>query len=111
MRPYRSLFESTKQRLEKSFQCTDADENGIFPETCPFGEIDTNEFSQFIHEIEQFPLTEEEFRRHYSLPKFDPISVELRQRTPEFRIFGDVNNKKGFVVLFDGDVHYIYEKV
>jgi hypothetical protein len=113
MKKYKRLFESPeKKRLAYSFKCTDADEDGIFSDgVCPFGEIDTNEFAEFIQSMEKFPITEDQFRKSFVLPKFDPISVELRQRTPEFQIFADLSGKEKYVILFDGDVHYIYETV
>ena len=110
MNKYKRLFESiNKRRLEHSFKCTDADEVGIFPEDlCPFGEIDTDEFAQFIGQMEQFPITVEQFKNHFILPKFDPMSNELR-KNPDIQILADIKNNGKYVVIFDGDVHYIYE--
>jgi len=110
MKKYKRLFESPeKKRLAYSFKCTDADEDGIFPEgSCPFGEIDTNEFAHFIGIMEEFPITVKQFKDHYELPKFDPILNELR-KNPDVQILADIQGNGKYVVIFDGDIHYIYE--
>lgn len=103
---YLEQAEKLRKKLYYSFKCTDADEDGVFSDgTCPFGEIDTNEFATIVHEFETSKsLTLKEFNDNYLLPKFDPLRIELRQREPEFKIY----SKGDYIMIHDDDIHYFY---
>lgn len=99
-----------KKTLEYEFKCTDADEDGIFYHT-PFGEIDSTEFAQFIGEMENFKTKRAEFENKFILD--DNIKKIIKNTEQQYLEFYDASNSPdsdffGFVVIFDGDVHYIY---
>lgn len=98
------LTENTKHMLHFSFKCTDADEDGVFLDT-PWGEIDTNDFSQFIQHMENYEITRTEFDDRFELPNYSVIENAI----PKYLQFYDDSEKSGFVVVFDGDTHFIYK--
>jgi hypothetical protein len=104
----RILREETnpKQDLYYEFKCTDADMDGIFHDTC-FGEIDSTEFAQFIDDIENYEISEEEFKDKFTLTK-SINKIISNPESKEWLEFYDKSEEAGLVVIFDGDIHYIY---
>ncbi len=92
------------------FKCTDADDDGIFYDT-PFGEIDSTEFAQFIDDIEQYTISLKELKTRYSLNN-DIKSIIHEAESEWLEIYDPSNDPDSqfgnYVVLFDGDIHYIY---
>lgn len=95
-----------KQDLYYEFKCTDADEDGIFYDTC-FGEIDSSEFAQFIDDMENYEISEEEFKDKFTLTK-SINKIINNPESEEWLEFYDKSEEDGYVVIFDGDIHYIY---
>ena len=95
-----------KQDLYYEFKCTDADEDGIFYDTC-FGEIDSTEFAQFIDDMENYEISEEEFKDKFTLTK-SINKIINNPESEEWLEFYDKSEEDGYVVIFDGDIHYIY---
>ena len=104
----RILREETnpKQDLYYEFKCTDADMDGIFHDTC-FGEIDSTEFAQFIDDMENYEISEEEFKDKFTLTK-SINKIISNPESKEWLEFYDKSEEAGLVVIFDGDIHYIY---
>jgi hypothetical protein len=94
-----------KQDLYYEFKCTDADENGVFYDTC-FGDIDTTEFAQFIDDMEDYRISQEEFENKFNLSIMDYEIINNAEK--EWLEFYDKSDEAGYVVIFDGDTHYIY---
>lgn len=95
-----------KKQLHYEFKCTDADIDGIFSaDDCPLGEIDTNEFSNFIGHMEKFEISKREFEKKFKLPIGDNI---LMENVPEDLQFYDDSDKGTYVIIFDSDIHFIY---
>lgn len=98
--------DGAKKQLYYEFKCTDADEDGIFSaDECPLGEIDTNEFANFIGHMEKFEITREQFEQKFNLPVGDNV---LTENKPEDLQFYDDSNEGKYVVVFDNDIHFIY---
>ena len=95
-----------KQDLYYEFKCTDADEDGIFYDTC-FGEIDTTEFSQIIDDMENYEISKEKFKDKFTLTK-SINKIINNPESEEWLEFYDKSDEDGYVVIFDGDIHYIY---
>ena len=95
-----------KQDLYYEFKCTDADRDGIFYDTC-FGEIDSTEFAQFINDMENYEISEEEFKDKFTLTK-SINKIINNPESEEWLEFYDKSEEDGYVVIFDGDIHYIY---
>lgn len=98
------------KHLNYEFKCDDADMDGCFYHT-PFGEIDTTEFAQFIDEMENYQITQEEFEKKFE--SNNKIENIIKNAEPEYLEFydGSLNDKSkfyNFVVVFDGDIHYIF---
>jgi hypothetical protein len=93
--------------LHYIFKCSDADEDGIFSDdVSPFGEMDTNEFSQFIQHVEDYEIPMAEFVIKFNLPKDDKV---IENASANYLQFYDDSDNGGYVVVFDGDIHYIYK--
>ena len=102
-----SAFFRRRVPLQKvEFKCTDADEDGIFYDTC-FGEIDSTEFAQFIDDMENYEISEEEFKDKFTLTK-SINKIINNPESEEWLEFYDKSEEDGYVVIFDGDIHYIY---
>ena len=95
-----------KQDLYYEFKCTDADEDGIFYDTC-FGEIDSTEFAQFIDDMENYEISKKEFKDKFTLTK-SINKIINNPESEEWLEFYDKSEEDGYVVIFDGDIHYIY---
>ena len=95
-----------KQDLHYEFKCTDADEDGIFYDTC-FGDIDTTEFAQFIDDMENYEISKKEFKDKFNLTK-SINKIINNPESEEWIEFYDKSKEDGYVVIFDGDIHYIY---
>ena len=96
---------SDKIKLNYEFKCTDADEDGIFSDTC-FGEIDTDEFAQFIGDMEDYEITYDEFINKFNISK--KIKNILNGVEKKWLQFYDKSDEDGYVVVFDSNVHYIF---
>ena len=97
------LIESSLKRLEYHFKCTDADNDGIFEDT-PFGTIDTDEFSQFISSIEKREISLDFFKNNFILPEDDENLKKEEDDRYTLNFYFDGK----WVVIFDGDTHYVY---
>jgi hypothetical protein len=107
MKPYQRLFESAKKKLAYEFKCTDADEDGVFSGgECPFGEIDTNEFAEFIQGMEKYEISREQFENNFILPKGDKV---LNTDPKWLQFYAGLNGETDHAVVFDSDVHFIYK--
>lgn len=94
-----------KKDLHYEFKCTDADEDGIFYDTC-FGEIDSTEFAQFIDDMENYKISHKNFKDKFNTTK--SINKIINNADNEWLEFYDKSEEDGYVVIFDGDIHYVY---
>lgn len=109
MKPYKRKFDEAKakKQLHYVFKCTDADEDGIFSGgECPFGEIDTNEFAEFIGTMEKYPISLKQFEDNFILPNGDRV---MKTDPKWLQFYADLSGNEKYVVVFDSDIHYIYE--
>ncbi len=97
---------NNKIQLHYEFKCNDADEDGIFSaDDCLFGEIDSTEFAQFIEQMEEHEITRDQFEAKFNLPKGDTVIINAN---PQYLQFYDNSANNRIVVVYDGDIHFMY---